>query len=196
MTISFWLPVRLWFHHYIFSHIWLGHAKVPDMQNCRYLPLPVTSWARKKSDMFHGTIEITPQENLNSKVRDWTTNCKIHCFLLGVNIDGVQEHYHACVKITIIRWTPFFVQKTLFWNGQTILKAEKWNISMRDIGSMTIPKDFKDCKNLIFRNKQHLMKMLIQQQMHLLQHNAATSHLLWIPTWWQSPTHKVGVTHC
>ena len=76
----------------------MTHAKVPDMQNCQCLPLPITSWARKKSDMFHGTKEITLQENLNSKVRDQTTNCKIHCFLLGVNIDGVQKHYHAYVK--------------------------------------------------------------------------------------------------
>jgi len=49
---------------------------------------------------------------------------------------------------------------------------------MRDI---TIPKDFKDRKTLIFGNKQHLImmtKMQIQQQLHLLQHNAAASHLL------------------
>jgi len=52
---------------------------------------------------------------------------------------------------------------------------------MRDIGSVTTPKDFKDRKTLIFGNKQDLItptKMLIQQQLHLHQHNAAASHLL------------------
>ena len=95
---------------------------------------------------------INLRENLNSKLRDWTTNCEIHDFLLGVSNDAIQERYYTGTKIVGSFYNDaeysFLFTKITFLNQANDFKC--WKVqNIYDRGwEHDNYEDFKDCKTL------------------------------------------------
>ena len=74
-------------------------------------------------------------------------------FLLGVSTDAIQEHYYTGAKIVGSFYNnaeySFIFMKITFLNQANNFKPWRYKILMREVRSMTIHEDFKDCKTLI-----------------------------------------------
>ena len=118
-------------------------------QTCKIVEIyhfPPPPWLKKNRGMFHCTKESDLPQNLNSKLREWAINCKIHCFLVGVHNDAVQEHNLTGFRNSSFLHNDieymFLIWMTRFWTRKTKSKTKKWEISTGDAESVTIHKDF------------------------------------------------------